>query len=353
MKYTIHGIQHLGVAVPEHEPAWKWYRKFFGLDVPFFNDEANADLMTIYTDDKVISKRAAMVLNLKGGAAMEVICPSTFKARHADVTHQLGDYGMYTGWVKTPDIKKSFDFFKENDIEIISEISQMPNGWETFYVKDLNGLIFQLVPANDFYTNHPIPNGGTCGTTIGVSDADKAIAFYKLLGYDEIVYDESGAFDDWATLNGGTGKYRRVLLSQKNQSRGGFADLIGKTYIELAQDLSDRKPVKIFADRLWGDIGFAHLGFDVRNMAAIGKVLAEAGHGFTCDTKDVLSMGESTKVHCTYAEDPDGTLIELIEVYKIPILEKLGIYLNVEKRPHSKPHPPLMLKALKFIRVKD
>lgn len=353
MKYTIHGIQHLGVAVPEHEPAWKWYRKFFGLDVPFFNDEANADLMTIYTDGKVISKRAAMVLNLKGGAAMEIICPSTFKARHADVEHQLGDLGMYIGWVKTPDIKKSYDFFKENDVEIISEITKMPNGWETFYIKDLNGLIFQIIPADDFYTSHPIPNGGTAGTTIGVSDADKAIAFYALLGYDEVVYDETAVFADWETINGGKSKYRRVLIGQKNQSRGGFADLIGRTYIELAQDLSDRKPVKIFADRLWGDIGFAHLGFDVRNMAAIGKVLEEAGHGFTCDTKDVLSMGESTKVHCTYAEDPDGTLIELIEVYKIPILEKLGLYLNVEKRPHSKPHPSLMLKALKFIRVKD
>ena len=32
-------------------------------------------------------------------------------------------------------------------------------------------------------------------------------------------------------------------------------------------------------------------------------------------------MGESTKVHCTYCEDPDGTLMEMIEVYKIPIIE--------------------------------
>ena len=110
--------------------------------------------------------------------------------------------------------------------------------------------------------------------------------------------------------------------------------------------------LKIYADRLWGDTGFVHLGFDVRNMEALGKAFA-AGHGFTCDTKDVLSMGESTKVHCTYCEDPDGTLIEMIEVYKIPIIEKLGIYLNVEKRKPSQPLPDLMLKALKFTRIKD
>ncbi len=353
MNYVIHGIQHVGVAVPEHETAWRWYRKNFGLDVPFFNDEANADLMTIYTGDKVISKRAAMVLNLKGGAAMEIICPSTFKARHADVEHQLGDFGIYVGWVKSADIDKSFDFMKENGVNLVSEIVEMPNKWKTFYFKDINGLLYQVVPGEEFYTSTPSPNGGLAGCSIGVSDIDKAVGFYGLLGYDEVLSDASGIFPDWQSISGGVGRFRRVLLTQKNQSRGGFADLIGKTYIELVQDLSDRKAVKIFADRYWGDIGFAHLGFDVRNMQAIGEALEREGYGFTCDTKDVLSMGESTKVHCTYTEDPDGTLIELIEVYKIPIIEKFGIYLNVEKRPFSKPHPSLMLKALKFIRVKD
>ena len=164
---------------------------------------------------------------------------------------------------------------------------------------------------------------------------EKSIGFYKLLGYDEVLHDTSGQFEDWTSVAGGSGNYRRVLLTQKNQSPGGFADLIGKTYIELVQDLSDRQAVKIFEGRYWGDIGFAHLGFDVRNMPAIGEALEKEGYGFTCDTKDVLSMGESTKVHCTYTEDPDGALIELIEVYKIPILEKLGIYLNVEKRAFS------------------
>jgi hypothetical protein len=32
------------------------------MDIPLFNDEAEAPLMTIYTKGKVISKRAAMVL---------------------------------------------------------------------------------------------------------------------------------------------------------------------------------------------------------------------------------------------------------------------------------------------------
>lgn len=353
MSYTIHGIQHLGVGVPEHAKAWKWYRKFFGLNVPFFNDEADAALMTIYTDGEVISKRAAMVLNLKGGCAMEIVRPSTFKATHASVDHQLGDFGIYMGWVKSPDVKKTYDFFKQNEVKLLTDIMTMPNGWETFYLEDLNGLIYQIIPGNKFFSKTKHVTGGTAGCSIGVSDIDKSMDFYNVLGYDKVVYDVSGTFEDWSAIPGGSSSYRRVLLTQANPSTGGFSQLIGDSYIELIQDLSERKPVKIYEGRKWGDIGFVHLGFDVRNMKAIGKKLESIGHGFTCDTEDVLSMGESTKVHCTYCEDPDGTLIEMIEVYKIPILEKLGVYLNIEKRKHSKPHPKLMLKALNFVKVKD
>jgi catechol 2,3-dioxygenase-like lactoylglutathione lyase family enzyme len=353
MSYTIHGIQHLGVGVPDHAQAWKWYRKFFGMDIPLFNDEAGAPLMTIYTKGDVISKRAAMVLNIKGGCAMEVVSPTTFKATHADVSHQLGDLGISVGFVKSPDVKNAFSFFKENDANVISDLLKTPNGWDTFYVKDLNGLIWQIIPADDFYTNHSHPTGGTAGCSTGVSNMDKAISFYSLLGYDEIISDQSGVFPDWEKLPGGTGNFRRVLLSQKKPSGGGFSKLAGKSYVELVQDLSERKPLKIYEDRLWGDIGFVHLGFDVRDMKSLGVKLQEAGHGFTCDTKDVLSMGESTRVHCTYCEDPDGTLIEMIEVYKIPIIEKLGFYLNVEKRKPSQPLPDWMIKALRFTRVKD
>jgi hypothetical protein len=220
--YTIQGIQHLGVGVPNHEQAWKWYRKFFGLDIPLFNDEAEAPLMTIYTEGDVISKRAAMVLNIKGGCAIEIVCPSTFEASHAKVDHQLGDLGIDIGFVKAPDIQKAYDFFKENGAEVVSGIVVLPNGWKSFYVKDLNGLVYQVLPANDFYTNHNHATGGTTGCSVGVSNMDKAMSFYGLLGYDEVVFDEKGIFEDWKNISGGTGKFRRVLLTQKKSFRWWF-----------------------------------------------------------------------------------------------------------------------------------
>ena len=59
---------------------------------------------------------------------------------------------------------------------------------------------------------------------------EKAIKFYSLLGYDQVLFDETGNFDDWSEIKGGKENYRRVLLTQQNPSGGGFSKLAGKIY---------------------------------------------------------------------------------------------------------------------------
>lgn len=352
MYKRINGIQHIGVGVPDTEIAWKWYRKFLGMDIAMFNGVAPAPLMDIYTNNETITKRATMVVNLQGGCAMEVVCPVTFTASHADMPFQLGDLGIFITQVKCRDVKAAHTYFKENGANILSDIVKNPVGEDTFYVTDPNGLFFQIVPGRKFYTRSKHITAGPNGCTIGVSDIDKALTLYAdILHYDKVVFDETGTFGDLANLPGGDKKFRRIKLTQSNQPGGGFAKVTADTYIELVQAL-DYQPKKIYEGRLWGDIGFVHLGFDVRGMVGLGKDLEKKGFGFTCDTKDTLDMGGTTRVHCTYIEDPDGTLIELIEVYKIPIMEKLGIFLDVQKRDPLKPLPDLMLKALRFSRVR-
>jgi hypothetical protein len=81
----INGLQHIGVAVSDMDLSLKFYRKFFGLDIPFFDSVQPAPLMDVYTRQKTITKRASMVMNLQGGCAIEVIRPTSFepsKAKH-------------------------------------------------------------------------------------------------------------------------------------------------------------------------------------------------------------------------------------------------------------------------------
>ncbi|MFM9986628.1 MAG: VOC family protein [Flavobacteriales bacterium] len=352
MYKRINGLQHIGVAVTDMDASLRFYRKFFGLDIPFFDSVQPAPLMDYYTHGKTITKRASMIMNLQGGCAIEVIRPTSFEPTAAKNAVVVGDLGIFNTTVKCRDIRAAHTFCKEQGVKGLTSLSKDPAGRETFYITDPDNNIWQYVCSNQWYTTGKHFSGGVVGCSTGVSDMDKALHLYKdVLGFDEVVYDQTGKFEDWKELPQGTETYRRVLLTQKGQPGGGFAKVTGKTYIELVQ-AKDRKPNYIFEDRIWADTGYAHIGFDVKGMSALGEDLGKSGYPFTCDSRNALSMGQ-TKVHCTYIHDDDRTLIELIEVYKVPIVEKWGIFLNVEKRDPLKPLPDFMLKALRFSRIKD
>ncbi|WP_258105244.1 VOC family protein [Marinoscillum sp. MHG1-6] len=353
MYKRINGIQHIGVGVADSEESQKWYRKFLGMDIPIFDGVAPAPLMDVYTHNKTITKRATMILNLQGGCAMEVVNPTSFVPKRPNFETQLGDIGIYINQIKARDVAETYQYFKENGAKLLSDVVELPEGGLTFYCEDPNGLIFQILPGQNFYTKGKHITGGPNGCVIGVSNIDKSLELYAdILGYDKVVYDKTGVFMDFESLPGGEKQFRRIRLTQSNPPGGGFAKVSADTYIELVQAI-DYSPKKIWKGRIWGDVGFVHVGLDVRGMKDLGEDLDAKGFGFTCDTKDTLDMGGTTRVHCTYIDDPDGILIEMIEVYKIPILEKLGIFLNVEKRDPLKPLPDFMLKALRFSRVKD
>ena len=57
--------------------------------------------------------------------------------------------------------------------------------------------------------------------------------------------------------------------------------------------------------------------------------------------------------HFSYIEDPDGTLIEFVEIHRIPIHKKLGWYLNLTRRHTERALPTWLLKLLSFNRVKE
>ena len=351
MYKRINGLQHIGVAVQNMDASLRFYRQVFGLDIPFFDSVQPAPLMDVYTNNSTITKRASMIMNLQGGCAIEVIRPTSFEPKPA-MHAAVGDLGICITQVKCKNIKDSHAICSSQNAPGLTAIGTDPIGRPTFYMQDLDGLHWQFIEHDQWYTQGKHHSGGVIGCSVGVSNMQDAMGLYAdILGFDKVLSDTNDSFSDWKELPGGQEKYRRVMLTQSAQPGGGFAKVTGATYIELVQAL-DRTPAYLFKDRIWGDSMFAHIGFDVKGMKALGQDLSKAGYGFTCDSNDALNMGQ-TKVHCTYIHDKDRTLIEMIEVYKVPIIEKWGIFLNVEKRDPLKPLPDFMLKALRFSRIKD
>jgi Glyoxalase/Bleomycin resistance protein/Dioxygenase superfamily. len=192
---------------------------------------------------------------------------------------------------------------------------------------------------------------------IGVTDIERAMPVYRdILGYDTIVADQTGTFDDLKALPSGDGRFHRRLLTHSKPRRGRFSELFGKSYIELVHSL-DRTPKKIYEGRYWGDPGFIQICFDIQNMDALRDKCAVMGFPFTVDSSQRFKDGESFDMgdaagQFAYIEDPDGTLIEFVETHKIPLLKKLNLSLDLRKRAPEKPLPKWMLGMLRFMRVK-
>ena len=353
-KYIISGIQQIGVGVTNLKEAWDWYNVHFGMDCRIFEDETEAKIMLPYTGGEPRSRHAVLVMNLQSGGGFEVW---QYKGREPVTKQepvQIGDLGIIACKIKTKDIHKTLSAFKAKGLDVLS-ISTDPNGNETFFMKDIFGNIFQIVTATDWLINENKLTGGAYGAIIGVSDIEKSkVVYSEILGYDNVVYDVTGVFPDIADLAGGQKECRRVLLRRSDQPVGAFSKLLGSSEIELiSTPVADSK---IYEGRLWGDPGFIHLCFDINGMDELKKHCESKGYPFTVDSRkshegNSFDMGEAAG-HFSYIADPDGVLIEFVETHKIPILKKLGIFLDLRKRDPKKSLPNLIFKALRFSRVK-
>ena len=186
---------------------------------------------------------------------------------------------------------------------------------------------------------------------VGVSDVEKSLKLYRdVLGYDHVVMDETAVHPAFAPLPSGGQTYRRVVLKRSQLTEGAFSELLG------GEKLNSFKPwtaslatcSRVAFGATWAS--FTLLGHPGHESP--GQELEAAGFPFTVDSSSSFDMGEASG-QFTYVEDPDGTWIEFVETHKIPIVKKLGWYLDTRTRPQGKPLPKWMLKMLRFSRVKD
>ncbi|MFO7658615.1 MAG: VOC family protein [Bacteroidales bacterium] len=349
---NICGIQQIGIGVSDVYEAWRWYKDFFGVDIRMFEEAAVAEHMLPYTGGKPRARHAVLALNMQGGGGFEIW---QYKERTPEAPKfpvQLGDLGLFAAKIKTRNVKKVYDDFVTKGVDVLGSPMKDPKGDESFFLKDPFGNTFQIVHSNNWFLKNKCLTGAVYGAVIGVTDTEKSIAFYRdILGYDITVYDATDVFSDFSQVQGGKNKIRRVLLQHSKPRTGAFSPVFGASEIELVQ-VTDRKPEKIFNERLWGDLGFIHICFDIQGMKLLREECKVKGYPFTVDAGDTFDMGEAAGAF-SYTEDPDGTLIEFVETHKIPIMKKLGWFLNLRDRNPEKPLPRWLLKAISFNRVKS
>ncbi len=350
-KPIIAGIQQIGLGISHIHETWRWYREHFSFDVPIFNEAAEARLMLPYTGGEARKRHAILALNLRGGGGLEIWQYTERTPLAPEFQPQLGDLGIYILKIKSSDIPATYRFLVGKGANLLGEITTNPAGQKHFYLSDPFGNLVEVVESNSWFSTGRPTMGGVFGCVIGVSDMDKSLPFYKeILGYDIIVFDQKQVFDDYRGLPGNQKTCRRVLLRHSLPRLGAFSNLLGANEIELVQN-GTTHPRKIFEGRFWGDLGYIHLCFEISGMAHMKSLCEKMGYPFTVDSSNGFKMGDAAG-HFSYIEDPDGTLIEFVETHKLPLLKKLGWYLDLRNRPPEKALPNWMLRILSLARVK-
>lgn len=349
MTFMISGIQQIGVGTTCFRKSWNWYIDMFGIDVRILEDDTVAERMLPYTGGKPQKRHACIAVNLQGGGGFEIWQYSERKPEPCPFEIAVGDLGIFAAKLNCRDV---LAFHKEISAKWkeCTEPEMSPDGSPCFYVKDLYGNIFQIIENKDVFIEQNRLTGGMAGAVIGVTDMERSIKFYKeVLGYDTVKCDFTGPFSKYDFMPE-TGKIcRRVILSAPKR-RGAFAELFGYSEIELVQAL-ERNPRKIYEGRYWGDPGFIQICFDVTGMDAMKKFCAEKGHPFTvdsCPDGEIFDMGDASG-RFAYIEDPDGTLVELVETGKVPIMKKLGIVIDMTKRNPEKPLPKILFRLMGLV----
>src|ERR1700739_240055 len=178
MTFIISGIQQVGIGNPDVHESFKWYRQNFGMDIPILDENSEANQMLPYTGGKPHQRHAILAINIKGGGGFEIWQYVSRKPEACNFNIQLGDLGFNIAKMKTDNIKASFDYLTNRKVKILSSIVKDPLGNEHFYIKDLNGNLFEVVQGDDWFSKGTLNMGGPSGMVIGVSDIEKSKKFY-------------------------------------------------------------------------------------------------------------------------------------------------------------------------------
>ncbi|MBC7868113.1 MAG: VOC family protein [Gloeobacteraceae cyanobacterium ES-bin-316] len=349
MQDLITGIQQCGIGTNNAHEAALYYKDLFGLDALVFDDTAEASLMKAYTGNRIYKRRALLTMNMQGGGGFELWQFINREATAAATPIRFGDIGIFAIKIKCPDVVAAFRYFLAKEMVSVSPLQTNAAGEYHFWLTDKYGHVFNMVKANELFSDNHKICAGVCGAVIGVSNMQQSLHFYKeFLGIENERYNIHQT--DIGPVSYSAEDFHCVLLQKNAAVSGPFSCLLGDIQIELVQ-AKNYKGNKIYTNRFWGDLGFIHLCFDVLDLCSLKTKATDLQYSFTVDSKSSFVMERAGGRFC-YVEDPDNTLIELVETYTVPILKKAGWYLNLKKRKHQKPLPAWMIKTMGLTKVK-
>ncbi|MEQ8472714.1 MAG: VOC family protein [Marinoscillum sp.] len=325
----LYGIQQVGIGVTNILEAEKWYVRVLAANIKILEDRNPASHMAPYMGGDTRAKIAVILLNEHGGGGFELWQHTGRKPLIKKTPIVEGDLGINYIILHSSDINRTRQHLAKYQVPVTSHSGELR-------FKDPFG---NQIHVKSIDSQHNFLFSGVKGCALGVRDLQASVEFYQKLGY-QAVEDPSISSNQ---------NHEMVQLVSSNHSKGRMDSFFGDSELILIKR-NNGSAEKIYKDRYWGDPGFIHLCFDVYNLPDWVSFFNEENSPFTVLSNVDFKMGDA-QGHWGYLEDPDGTLIEMVETHKIPIIKKMGLSIDLTNKSPQKPLPKLFIKALRLKKV--
>ncbi len=321
----INSFQHIGLGVYNIKKTYDFYKKLFGFKV-----KLNDLTVTPEEMEPVIGSletmHMLMAMNIKGGGLLEFIEHKSSPIRPFPKQVGYGDYGILEIGFGVRSIDAIINNMQMQGVEFLMPICEieLTNGrvWLYTYLKDPNGILIQLV--EDLHQGESISTKpeihGIIHVGIGVSNMEKSEEFYKdVLGFDLSLYSHQGVISELDPVIGKSVSFNMKIL-ERSASVPDPVAVLPAGIIKLIH-VPEYQGKHIYKNRRWGDIGCMEFCMDVNDLNSLAEIIEKNGlNVFLSPVK--IDMGSGSKGLVAYIRDPDGTLIEFVEIKTVAWISK-------------------------------
>jgi catechol 2,3-dioxygenase-like lactoylglutathione lyase family enzyme len=316
----INAFQHVGMGVWDVDKTYSFYKKLFGYKIKL-NDITMASKEMEPVVGSLETMRMMMAMNTRGGGILEFIEHKSSPVRPYPEEAGYGNCGVLEIGFGVRAIEKVVDSFRVKGVTLLTPVCELAladgRRRRYAYLTDPDGMKVQLV--EDLRPGQPAAEKpevqGVFQVGVGVSDVEASKAFYEsVLGFDREIYSFDGHNPDLDPVSGGPIHMNTVILERSAPNRGPVSELPSGTIKLMA--VPDDKGEHIYKGRRWGDIGCMEFCMDVSDLEGAVEDAKHKGVPIYLQPCEV-DMGSGSKGKVAYIRDPDGTIVEFVEICSI------------------------------------
>ncbi|EED34589.1 glyoxalase family protein [Luminiphilus syltensis NOR5-1B] len=212
---------------------------------------------------------------------------------------KLNHLGMAYATYSTTDLDGDYEYLKSQGLDFLSAPTEAPNGERFVFFRDEDGIFIKFIHTDEGPEPTPGPNlVELVNTNMNVSDLERSVAFYKLLGFTESAPASQAGGGEFAAAHGFDEPiaFEGVDLSLPGDTNRATLQLRQWT---TPYDGSPPYPAPV------NHLGIDRINFYVEDLTRAIKIMQDLGF------EQLGPIGGMPEIAIVFFYDPDGIKVQI------------------------------------------